>query len=71
MELYSKFLKASEIKYEAGESNYMEKVIAETKLMEIENESSKISSEIKIIQDKLNMYINDHCYFMDKYSYVS
>jgi cobalt-zinc-cadmium resistance protein CzcA len=57
--LYSEFLHAATVRYEAEEGTYLEKVSAETQLMQIQNELSLIEVDISIQEQKLKMLLND------------
>ncbi|XOV65842.1 MAG: CusA/CzcA family heavy metal efflux RND transporter [Fluviicola sp.] len=57
--LYAQFLKATKLRYETEESNFLEMATAETKVMEIQNNLTLIESDITICQDRLNVLIND------------
>ncbi len=57
--LYTQFLKATKLRYETEESNFLEMATAETKVMEIQNNLTLIETDITICQDRLNALIND------------
>lgn len=56
--IYSAFLKTSQLRFKTGESNLLEKVSAETQLMEIKNLLSQNQSNISIYQSQLQALMN-------------
>lgn len=58
--LYSEFLRAATIRYEAEEGTYLEKVSAETQLMQIRNELSLIEVDISIQEKRIKSLLNDN-----------
>jgi len=56
--IYQNFLKIAKIKYETEESSLLEKVTAETKLMEIQNSIIILESDIQIQKNNLNLLLN-------------
>lgn len=61
--LYSEFLRAATIRYEAEEGTYLEKVSAETQLMKIRNELSLIEVDISIQEKRIKSLLNDNSIF--------
>jgi cobalt-zinc-cadmium resistance protein CzcA len=57
--IYTRFLHAANIRYETGESTYLEKVAAETQVMEMNNSIRAVAADIKIIQEQLRVLLND------------
>lgn len=51
--LYTDFNKAAALRFKTGESAYLEKISAETKLMEVQNALFLIRSDIEIAKDQL------------------
>ena len=57
--IYSKFLKAATIRYEVESTSYLEKIAAETKVMELQNELKMVGADIAIQEQKLRVLLND------------
>ncbi len=57
--IYDRFLHAATIRYEVEASSYLEKVAAETRVMEIQNALKIITSDIAIQQKQLRILLND------------
>lgn len=51
--LYSDFARASALRYQAGESNLLEKTTAETQLQDVKNQLRQTEADIAILQQKL------------------
>jgi len=56
--LYKGLAKASALRYLTGETNLLEKSIAEAKSKEIENQLMRIENEIKVLQSRLKSLTN-------------
>ena len=57
--LYSKFNDVAQLRYELEATNYLEKVAAETQLMEVKNKIFMNVSQIKNMESRLNFLLND------------
>jgi cobalt-zinc-cadmium resistance protein CzcA len=57
--IYSRFLHAATIRYQTEETSYLEKVAAETKVMDIQNQLKIIGSDIDIQENELRVLLND------------
>lgn len=55
--LYSDFSKASERRFELGETNYLEKIMARAKQKELETELLQAKEEVKIVLEKLQSLV--------------
>ncbi|MFY0654379.1 MAG: CusA/CzcA family heavy metal efflux RND transporter [Cyclobacteriaceae bacterium] len=56
--LYKRFLHAANIRYETEATSYLEKVAAETRVMEMQNELQLLQSDIAIQQYQLRILLN-------------
>lgn len=56
--LFADFAKAAELRFKVGESNYLEKVTAETQLMEIRNQLLQVKADWLIAQKQLQNLLN-------------
>lgn len=56
--LYSEFYRVAEIKYNAGESNFLEKTTAQTEAMEIKNKLRLITADVEIFRSQLRTLLN-------------
>ena len=56
--IYKRFSQVAKIRYETEVTNLLEKVTAETKVMEIDNELTLLLSDIEIQKQKLNILLN-------------
>lgn len=56
--LYQRFLYAANIRYETEATSYLEKVTAETRVMEIQNELQLLQSDVAIQQYQLRILLN-------------
>lgn len=57
--IYTKFLNAANRRYETETSSYLEKVSAETKVMELRNELKMVNADIAIQEQQLRVLLND------------
>lgn len=57
--IYTKFLNAANRRYETEASSYLEKVSAETKVMELRNELKMVNADIAIQEQQLRVLLND------------
>ncbi len=57
--LYQDFVNASIIRYKEGESSYLEKVSAETQLMQVRNELNVLQVDISTVEQDLRVLLND------------
>ena len=57
--MYTEFARAAKIRYEVESSTYLEKVSAEAKALNIENQLVLMESDIAIEERKLQLLIND------------
>jgi cobalt-zinc-cadmium resistance protein CzcA len=57
--VYTRFLHAANVRYETGESPYLEKVAAETQVMEMKNSIRAVMADIRIVQEQLGVLLND------------
>jgi len=57
--IYVKFLHAATIHYQTGSSSLLEKVAAETKVMELQNSLTMIIVDINIQEQQLQLLLND------------
>ena len=57
--IYSRFLRAATIRYEIEATSYLEKVAAQTRAMNIQNELKIIESDINIQEKQLRILLND------------
>lgn len=57
--IYTKFLNAANRRYETEASSYLEKVSAETKVMELRNELKMVMADIAIQEQQLRVLLND------------
>jgi heavy metal efflux system protein len=57
--IYTKFLNAANRRYETEASSYLEKVSAETKVMELKNEVKMVNADIAIQEQQLRVLLND------------
>lgn len=57
--LYLNFLRAAELRFETEESSFLEKVTAETKVLEIENRLDLVKSDIIIYESRLRVLMNE------------
>lgn len=57
--IYSKFLKVATLRYELEATSYLEKAAAEAKSMEVKNALSINKAEIRTIENRLNLLLND------------
>jgi len=57
--IFAKFLNAATIRYETEASSYLEKMAAETKVMELQNALKMIASDIIIQEQELRVLLND------------
>ncbi|HXA02225.1 MAG TPA: CusA/CzcA family heavy metal efflux RND transporter [Cytophagaceae bacterium] len=55
--LYENFVRASELRYKVGESNFLEKVTAQTQQMEVKSVLAQTESDILIYQRQLQMLL--------------
>jgi cobalt-zinc-cadmium resistance protein CzcA len=56
--IYSNFSKAAELRFKTGETSYLEKITAETRLMEIQNQLVQIEADIAIYTNQLQKLLN-------------
>lgn len=57
--IFEDFLYAATLRYETEASSFLEKVTAETEVMELQNQLKMIASDIQIQQHKLRTLLND------------
>lgn len=57
--IYSEFLRAATIRFEAEAGTYLEKVSAETQLMQVRNELSLVDVDISIQEKRIKSLLND------------
>ncbi|HLU85672.1 MAG TPA: CusA/CzcA family heavy metal efflux RND transporter [Vicingaceae bacterium] len=57
--IYTKFLNAANRRYETETSSYLEKVSAETKVMELRNELKMVKADIAIQEQQLRVLLDD------------
>ena len=57
--LYSNFQKAADLKNKTGESTQLEKIAAETRLMEIMTNKKKVLADIVIFKKRLQLLLNE------------
>lgn len=57
--IYTKFLNAANLRYESETSSYLEKVSAETKVMELKNQLKLITADIATQEQQLKILLND------------
>ncbi|MGB1004306.1 MAG: CusA/CzcA family heavy metal efflux RND transporter, partial [Salibacteraceae bacterium] len=57
--LYKKFARAASVRYELEETTFLEKVTAESKSLEIQNDLNVLESDILIQERQLRVLIND------------
>jgi len=55
--LYQKFTKASTRKFELGETNYLEKITAESKSRQIQSQRKQIQTDIKTAYERLQSFL--------------
>ncbi|MDB5274509.1 MAG: cation efflux protein [Chitinophagaceae bacterium] len=56
--IYTEYLRAASIKYRSGESNYLEKITAETQLYEIKNQLFQNKADIDIMLQRMAVLMN-------------
>jgi cobalt-zinc-cadmium resistance protein CzcA len=56
--LFENFMKASEVRFKVGESTYLEKITAQTQLMEIKSMLTQIDADIATYQRQLQTFLN-------------
>jgi cobalt-zinc-cadmium resistance protein CzcA len=56
--IFSEYVRAASLRYKTGESNYLEKVTAETQLYEIQNRSSQNQSDLTIYLSRMATLMN-------------
>lgn len=56
--LFAKFAEATSLKFKTGESNYLEKMTAQTQLMEVRNLLSVVEADIIIAEKQLQVLLN-------------
>ena len=57
--IFERFLHAATVHYKTEATSLLEKVTAETKVMELDNQLKMIAADIKIQQQKLRVLVND------------
>jgi cobalt-zinc-cadmium resistance protein CzcA len=57
--IFAKFLRAATIRYETEASSYLEKMAAETSVMELQNDLKMMASDIIIQEQELRVLLND------------
>ncbi|WP_421751945.1 CusA/CzcA family heavy metal efflux RND transporter [Croceimicrobium sp.] len=57
--IYSRVVQAAELRYQTGESRYLEKASAETQLMEVQNQLRNQRADIAIIENQLRFLLNN------------
>lgn len=62
--IYTRFYEASKLQYEVGETNLMEKITAETSLMEIKNQIQKNEADLLSTKKQLQVLMNIETDFM-------
>ncbi len=57
--VFARFVHAANVRYETGESTYLEKVAAETEAMEMKNTLNAVAGDIAIVEEQLRILLND------------
>ncbi|MBX9851947.1 MAG: CusA/CzcA family heavy metal efflux RND transporter [Cytophagaceae bacterium] len=58
--VYSDFSKAAELRFTTGESSYLEKITAETRLMEVRNQLVQVEADLSIYKNQIQKLLNSN-----------